>query len=270
MGLLLALLIWVMALALFLPTVFGPWGPPEAITELARRIDGQMFVTSVLTGAIFLVSQFLLGYAVWRFGRRRSESARYVESNDRWEALWTSGAAVIFLGLALMGFSAWAEVNFDQERKAAGSADAVVIEVVAQQFVWNFRYPGEDGRFGPVDVRVIDDAMGNPIGVDRDHPDGADDIVVPRIAVPVGRDVELILKAKDVLHNFFVPELRIKLDTVPGIEGRLRFRADKTGSYEIACSELCGLGHYRMRSFVDVMEPEDYERWLAEQAAYLF
>jgi cytochrome c oxidase subunit 2 len=98
---------------------------------------------------------------------------------------------------------------------------------------------------------------------------GQDDLIVPRLALPVGREVEIVLKSKDVLHNFFVPELRIKLDAVPGLEGRLRFTPDKTGTYEIPCSELCGLGHYRMRAFMEVMEPAAFETWLTEQAQYV-
>jgi cytochrome c oxidase subunit 2 len=260
--------VWIVALAFLLPFIVGPWHPPEAITDLARRLDDQMLVTFVVTSVIFLVSQFALGYAVLRFGRKREEPARYFAHNDRWELLWTSAAAVLFLGLTLMSYSAWAEVRFDQARSEAAESP-LTVEVVGQQFVWNFRYSGADGRFGPVDPKLIDDSVGNPLGVDRESADGRDDIVAARLVVPVNRDVELLLRAKDVLHSFFVPELRIKLDTVPGLIGRLPFRADKAGSYEIACSELCGLGHYRMRAFLEVVEQGEFDAWLAEQASYL-
>jgi cytochrome c oxidase subunit 2 len=89
------------------------------------------------------------------------------------------------------------------------------------------------------------------------------------MAVPVNQEIEVILRSKDVLHNFFVPELRLKLDTVPGLDGKLHFKPEKVGTYEIVCAELCGLGHYKMRSYLDVMELADYEKWLAEQASYL-
>ncbi len=269
MALVAALVIWLVAVALLLPAVIGPWQPPEAITPLAREIDTHLNLTFLLTAAIFLVSQAALGFAVWRFGRRRSGSAVHVEGNDRWEMLWTSAGAVLFIGLSLMSYSAWAEARFDGERRGPAGEDRLVVEVVGQQFVWNMRYPGADGKFGPVDPARIDDSIGAPLGVDREHPDGADDIVAPRLAVPVGREVELALLSKDVLHSFFVPELRIKLDTVPGLVGRLRFTPDKVGVYEIACSELCGLGHYRMRAYLEVMEPARFEAWLGEQAAYL-
>ncbi len=263
-----AFAIWLAAASMLAPVLLGWWAPPGAITDLARLLDQQLALTFVITGIIFVVSQLALGYAVVRFGRRRAEPARYFEKNNRWELLWTSAAAVLFLGLTLMGYSAWAEVRFDSARSNR-DADALEIEVVAQQFVWNFRYPGADGRFGPSDPRLIDDSLGNPVGVDRDHADGADDLISARLMVPVDREITLLLKAKDVLHNFFVPELRIKMDTVPGLVGRLPFKADTVGEYEIACSELCGLGHYRMRAYLEVVEPARYEQWLAEQASYL-
>ena len=264
-----AVAIWLFALALLLPAWLGPWGFPEAITPLARQIDSRMTLTFVLSGAIFLLSQFALGYAVLRFGRQRKEAATYIEGSARWEMLWTTGGAAIFIGLSLASYSAWAEARFDAERHSAGDPDRLIVEVVGQQFVWNIRYTGPDGDFGPTDPKLIDDSMGNALGVDRTHPVAEDDLIVPRLALPVGREVEIVLKSKDVLHNFFVPELRIKLDAVPGLEGRLRFTPDKKGTYEIACSELCGLGHYRMRAFMEVMEPPAFETWLAEQAQYV-
>ncbi len=268
MGWLIAIVIWGLALALAAPFVWGPWQPPEAITAVARLIDEQMWLTFALIGIIFLIAQFALGYAVLRFGGRRPGPASAAEGNERWEILWTSAAAILFVGLTMMGYSAWAEVRFDRAR-SPGEAAPLTVEVVGQQFVWNFRYPGADGRFGPIKPELIDDSLGSPLGVDRDSADGADDVITARLAVPVGRETELILKSKDVLHNFFVPELRVKLDTVPGLTNRLRIRPEKIGVYEIACSELCGLGHYRMRAYLDVMSVEDYEAWIDEQASYL-
>ncbi len=269
MRLILAVIIWAVAVGSVVPFVIGRWQPPPAITELGRQIDAQLNLTFWLTGFIFLAAQLILGYAVFRFGQRRSDPAGGSRGNDRWEALWTTGALVLFVGLTLVSYSAWAEARFEDSQSAAPAEDRLVVEVVGQQFVWNIRYAGADGVFGPTDVNLVDDALGNPLGVDRDHPNGADDIVVPRMAVPVNREVEVILKSKDVLHSFFVPELRIKLDTVPGLELKLRFTADTKGTYEIACAELCGLGHYRMRSYLEVLEPAAYEAWLVEQASYL-
>jgi cytochrome c oxidase subunit 2 len=269
MSFLLAVLIWFIAAALAVPFFANWWAPPEAITEHGRQVDSQLMLTMVCTGIIFLLAQAALGYAVWRFGRPRLGPASYLKGNDRWEILWTVATGVLFVGLTLMGYTVWAEARFIDDQAIEPSSDRLIVEVTGQQFVWNMRYPGPDGKFGPLDNSLIDDSQGNPLGLDRSHPDAKDDLMLPRMAVPVNKEVELILRTKDVIHNFFVPELRIKLDTVPGLTGKLRFKPEKVGTYEIACSELCGLGHYKMRSFMDVMEPAAYEQWLAEQASFL-
>jgi cytochrome c oxidase subunit 2 len=269
MAFLVALVVWLVAVGLAIPFFTQWWWLPPAITEHARAVDSQFNLTLVGTGIIFILAQAALGYAVFRFGARGAERADYVHGNDRWEVLWTTATTVLFVGLTLMGYSVWAEARFIEERNVTPSADRIVVEVTGQQFVWNMRYPGADGTFGPLDLSLVDDTLGNALGIDRSDPAGKDDIISPRMAVPVNTDVELILRTKDVLHNFFVPELRIKLDTVPGLIGRLRFNADTVGTYTVACSELCGLGHHEMSSFLDVMERADYDKWLADQAAYL-
>ncbi|MEX2303591.1 MAG: cytochrome c oxidase subunit II [Bryobacterales bacterium] len=269
MAFLVALVVWIVALGLAIPFFTQWWWMPPAITEHARAVDSQFNLTLLGTGIIFIVAQAALGYAVFRFGRKRSEPADYVHGSDRWEVLWTAATTIMFVGLTLMGYTVWAEARFLDDRNVTPSADRIVIEVTGQQFVWNMRYPGADGKFGPLDLSLVDDAMGNALGINRSHPDAKDDVVTPRMAVPVNKEVDLILRTKDVLHNFFVPELRIKLDTVPGLIGRLHFKADKVGTYTVACSELCGLGHHEMGSYLDVMEQADFDKWMADQSAYL-
>ena len=268
-NIILAIAVWLVCVALTVPFVAKTWWMPDPITDHARQVDSQMALTFIVTGIVFILAHLALGYAVLKFGRDREEAAEYNTGNERWELLWTSAAAVLFVGLTFMGYTAWAEARFAEAATQPGSPDRVVVEVTGQQFVWNVRYPGADGKFGPLDVNMIDDSMGNALGIDRASAEGKDDIVVPRMAVPVDREIEVILRTKDVLHNFFVPELRLKLDTLPGAEGRLRFKPDTVGTYEIACSELCGLGHYKMRSYLDVMEQDAYDDWLVEQASYL-
>lgn len=270
MGLLLAIVVWGITLAMSIPFVTQTWWMPEPITALGREIDGAFMFTLIFTGVIFLLAQAALGYAVWRFGRQSDEPASDSHGNTRLEILWTFAAAAIFVGLALYGYTVWAETRFIDHKSMVQTEDRLVVEVTGQQFVWNMRYTGEDNEFGPTDISLIDDAAGNPVGVDRSGPGGADDIMVPEMRVPVNKDVEVVLKSKDVLHNFFVPELRIKLDTVPGLVGKLAFKAEKEGKYEIVCSELCGLGHYKMRSFLHVVSQEEYDAWIAEQASYVF
>ena len=154
--------------------------------------------------------------------------------------------------LALTGTRIWAAIQSDPVPSSAER-----IEVYAHQFAWNFRYPGPDGKFGRTSIARINDAAGNPLGLEP----GEDDIVTATLRVPAGREIVLTLHARDVIHDFFVRELRLKQDVVPGMDIPYRFRADRPGVYEIACSELCGLGHSQMRATLEVMEPAAYDEW---------
>ncbi len=238
------------------------WWFPEAITAEGREVDKQFMNTLWVTGVTFIASQLALAWAVVRF-RNRGQRAAYSHGNKTFEILWTSATAIVFLGLGFMARDAWASLHF----RGAGPG-AMQIEVTAQQFAWNFRYPGADGQWGRTKLSAISDSGGNPLGLDPDDPAAKDDLVMPVFSVPAGREVELILKTKDVTHSFFVRELRLKQDTVPGLEIRVHFTAEKPGQYEVACAELCGLGHHRMRSFLTVLAPSDYEKWMAEQMAF--
>ena len=144
---------------------------------------------------------------------------------------------------------------------------ALPVEVTAQQFAWNFRYAGPDGQFGRTKPERVSASTGNPVGLDPTDPATKDDIVSPIIAVPAGREVELILKSQDVTHSFYVRELRLKQDAVPGMEIHMHFTATEPGNYELACAELCGLGHYRMHSMLTVLSPADFDKWLKDQEA---
>ena len=270
MGFLIAIVVWGVTLAMAVPFFTQTWWMPESITALGDEIDEAFMWTLAGTGVIFLVAQFALGYTVWLFGRKSAGPASDSHGNNKLEILWTTAATVIFVGLAFFGYSVWAETRFIEQKSMEPAEGRLIVEVTGQQFVWNMRYAGEDSQFGPTDINLIDDAAGNPVGLDRSGLGGSDDIMVPEMYVPVNREVEVVLKSKDVLHNFFVPELRIKLDTVPGLVGKLRFTPTKQGRFEIVCSELCGLGHYKMRSFLHVVTEQEYEDWLAEQASYLF
>ena len=261
MRFMLAVVLWGVAAALAIPFFTQTWWLPEAISEHARTVDAQFMRTLYGTGVVFILSQLALGYVVWKYGGSRREPATYSHGNNTMEALWTGAIAVLFIGLAIVGERVWAAVHY-----SGAAAGALEIELTGQQFAWNVRYPGPDGKFGALDLKQINDAGGNPLGVDSKDPAGKDDITVPTMAVPVNRPVQLILKTKDVTHAFSVRELRLKQDTVPGLTIRIPFTAQKTGRYEIACMELCGLGHYKMRTFLDVLEPAEYEKWLKEHA----
>lgn len=237
------------------------WWFPEAITADGRDVDKQFMNTLWVTGVTFVASQLALAWVVVRF-RNRGQRASYSHGNNTLEFLWTSATVVVFVGLGFMARDAWASLHF-----RGAEPGALQVEVTAQQFAWNFRYPGADGIWGRTKIEEMSDSGGNPVGLDPADPAAADDLVMPVFAVPANREVELILKTKDVTHSFFVRELRLKQDTVPGLEIRVHFKAEKPGQYEVACAELCGLGHHRMRSFLTVLSPADYEKWLAEQMA---
>lgn len=237
------------------------WWFPVSITAFGREIDRQFARTFLIVGVVFVLSQLVLGWLVFCY-RDRGGRASYSHGNNAMEILWTLATAVLFVGLGVYAERSWAEVHF---RGAAPGA--IQIEVQGQQFAWYFRYPGPDGKFGRIDPRLVNDATQNYFGLDANDPAAKDDLVVPVLAVPVNREVELILRAKDVTHSFFVRELRLKQDAVPGMMIRIHFTATQTGTYEIACAELCGLGHHRMRSFLQVMSDTDYQKWLRDQAA---
>lgn len=240
------------------------WWFPVGISTFGKDIDHQFMLTLVVTGIIFVLAQVGLAYFVWKY-RDRGDRRKtiYSHGNNALEAMWTTLAAILFIGLNLMGYHIWARVHF-----MGAQPGAMRIEVWGQQFAWYFRYPGPDGQFGPTHVEKVDDATGNYLGLDRDHDAASkDDIVTATLAIPVNREVELTLRSKDVTHSFFVRELRFKQDLVPGMEIPVHFTATKPGRYEIACAELCGLGHYKMRAFLEVMSEEDFQKWLAQMAA---
>jgi len=237
------------------------WWFPPAINDFGREIDAQFARTFVITGVVFVLAQFGLAYAVFKF-RDRGQKATYFEGNNTMEIVWTIATVVLFVGLGLYARNAWAEVHF-----MGAEPGALPIEITAQQFAWNFRYAGPDGKFGRVKPELVSASTGNPVGLDSTDPASKDDIVSPVIAVPAGREIELVILSQDVTHSFYVRELRLKQDAVPGMEIHIHFTANTPGDYELACAELCGLGHYRMHSMLTVLSEADYEKWLKDQAA---
>jgi cytochrome c oxidase subunit 2 len=172
--------------------------------------------------------------------------------------------AIVLVEVVLLIFyaiPAWAKrvSNFP-----AGS-EAVVVRVVGEQFAWNIHYPGPDGKFGRTDVGLM--AADNPLGLDRRDPDAKDDITtINQLTLPVDRPVLVHLSSKDVIHSFGLYEMRVKQDAIPGLDMPVWFIPNRIGDYEIACSQLCGLGHYRMRGFVNIKSDADYRAFLAEEA----
>lgn len=240
------LLIAVVAAAAVALFALQPAWFPVALSPEALLYDSQFHLNLLLLGPLFLLAQGLL---VWMLLRGRTKPAR--------RSVWIEGmaaavVAVIFAILGITGARAWS---------AAAPSESEVIEVYAHQFAWNFRYAGPDGRFGKTDIALINDAALNPVGLDPHDPASADDVVTSTLRVPAGRPVTLMLQSRDVIHDFFVRELRLKQDIVPGMKIPYRFQANRPGTYEIACAELCGLGHSQMHSLLQVLTAADYQAW---------
>ena len=260
MGRALAALIWIITLLSVWLFVSGRWWLPPAITEHGPAYDRQFLITIIVVGVSFAAAQIGLGWAIWRF-RDTPDGGRavYSHGNNRLEMIWTVVTALVFISLAVLGQRVWAQLHF--EKAPPGAAH---VNVVAQQFQWNFHYPGADGKLGRTDPTKIKDAELNFIGLDDADTNAKDDQVVTTLAVAVNRPVELTLTSKDVTHSIWVPELRFKQDLVPGMSINVHFTPNKVGSYELACAELCGQLHYKMKSYLLVL-PQDEHRELMTQ-----
>jgi cytochrome c oxidase subunit 2 len=227
-------------------------------------VDAQFQRTLLITGIVFVLAQLGLAWAVWKF-RDQGQRATYFEGHTGMEMVWTLATLVMFVGLGIYGERAWAEARFE-----GAAPGALQIEVTGQQFAWWFRYAGPDGRWGAFKPELISASTGNPVGLDMNDPAAKDDVVSSaELYVPVNREVEVMIRTQDVTHDFYVRELRIKQDAVPGLVVHMHFNATVPGTYEIACAELCGLGHQRMRGFLKVVSQEEYDKWMQDQLALL-
>lgn len=234
------------------------WWFPTGISTHAKAIDDQFNRTLWVVGIAFTAAQFALGYAVMKFGRKGNERAVYTHGSNKLEITWTTVTAAIFVILAILGQRVWANLHLNEAPE--GSAR---IEVVAQQFQWNFHYPGADGIFGKTEARYIDDSALNFVGLDPNDAAGKDDAQLTTLVIPKDRPVELTLKSKDVIHSFFVPALRYKQDSLPGMAIKIHFTATKEGKYEIPCAELCGSLHYNMKSNMIVVPSDEFDRLMS-------
>jgi cytochrome c oxidase subunit 2 len=253
MGRVLAVIIWILTLLSVLLFVSKKWWFPAAISEHAPALDRQFLITIIVVGISFTAAQVGLGWMVWKYRDtgKPGDRAVYSHGSNRLEVVWTVITAVVFIALAVMGQSVWASLRLND-----APPGSYTVEVVAQQFQWNFHYAGKDGVFGRTDPKLIDDGSLNFIGLDSTDPNAKDDAVTSALAIPVNRPVELRLRSKDVIHNFWVPQLRFKQDLVPGMEIKVHFTANRVGRYELACAELCGQLHFKMASNMLVL-PED-------------
>ena len=211
------------------------WLLPEGASTFVGEIDWMYNTILVITGIAFVLVEAVLVWFLWKYRARPGQRAHYTHGNMKAEIIWTSVPAVVVIWIGLASVGGW------NRMKTQVPAGAIPVSILAKQFEWLVTYPGGDGRLG-----------------------GADDFTVrSQLHVPVNRPVVATLQAEEVIHSFFVPQFRVKQDVVPGMTMRVWFQPTKVGTYEIACAELCGMGHYRMRASVTVHTQEDYDRWLA-------
>ena len=240
------------------------WWLPQIISAHGASIDRQLMETMIAAGVLFVSSQLLLSLFVWQ----SSDTSR-----QRKIKTFPGGAtpmvifAVVLVGLEVLamtfvGSKVWASVYMTPP-----DPDSMVIDLQSGQFAFYFRYAGPDGKFGTLHPDKINEGNQNPYGLDPANDIASrDDIVVGTMTIPVNKPILLTMHSKDVTHSFYVPELRIQQDIVPGMLIPLHFTATKTGRFEIVCTQLCGLGHYNMRAFLEVVPQDQFDQWLKTQS----
>ncbi len=265
MGLALLLIIWLITLASTWLFVSQKWWMPAVASLEGVPIDAQFHKTFIAMAIVFLAAQLGLGLFAWRYRDRGARTkVAYSQGNTRLEVLWTTLTAILFIGLNLWGAKIWAANRFEPAKPGA-----VQVEATGMQFAWYFRYPGPDGRYGRTDAKLEDASAGGEaaVGLDSSDPAAKDDIVSSTMYLPVNREADLTLRAEDVIHSLYIPAMRFKQDAVPGLMIHMHFTPDKVGDYEIACAELCGLGHYKMHAVLKVVSQQDFDKWLAAREA---
>ncbi len=256
----LAIVLILIVVASVLFNFLSPW----TFTPLASNwgsIDTTLNITLAITGAVFIAITAFIALALIRFRHRPGQVAHYEPENRRLE-WWLIGLTTVgIVAMLTPGLFVYSDFVHVPE-------EAHEVEALGQQWQWRYRYPGEDGELGRSDVAHISAA--NPFGLDPDDPRGRDDILVNSgpMQLPLDRPVKVLLRSRDVLHDFYVPHFRVKMDLVPGTVTYFWLTPTRAGEYEILCAELCGVGHYNMRSKVVVTEAEAFEQWLAQQPRF--
>ena len=265
MGRLFAVVVAVIALVSAAIFALHIWWLPPDISVHGGGIDRQLNETMVVAGVLFVLAQLALAAFVWRAGEKQQPRPVKVFPGGATPMVVVATVLVGFeiLVLTFVGSKLWAGVY--QTPHAPGSLQ---IEVQAEQFAFYFRYAGKDGKFGGMHPELMNDATENFFGLDPANDTTArDDIVVASLVIPVDQPILLQMHAKDVNHSFYVPELRIQQDFVPGTVIPLHFTATIPGKYELVCTQLCGLGHYNMRAYVEVKTAADFNQWLKQKEA---
>lgn len=255
-----ALTLLLVAVASVLFHFLSPWWWTP-IASNWQYIDSTIIITFWITGAAFVAIVVFMAYCVFRFRHREGQRAAYQPENKKLEGWLTIGTAIGVAAMLAPGLVVWNQF-------VTVPAGAAEVEVMGQQWRWSYRLPGKDGRLGTTDVRNI--SADNPLGLNPNDPYGRDDVIIESgdLHLPVGKPVKVLLRSIDVLHDFYVPEFRAKMDMIPGAVTYFWFTPTRTGTFEILCAELCGVAHAQMRGTVVVEEESQYHGWLEKQQTF--
>jgi len=255
-----ALALILVAIGSVLFHLLSPWW----FTPIAsnwRYIDDTIIITFWITGVVFTAIVLFMAYCVFRFRHQEGTRAAYRPENKRLEWWLAIGTAVGVAAMLAPGLFVWNQFVTVPE----GASE---VEVVGQQWLWTFRLPGKDGRLGTSDTRNV--SSDNPLGLNPNDPNGLDDVVIEggELHLPLGKPVKVLLRSIDVVHDFYVPEFRAKMDLMPGLVTYFWFTPTRTGTFQILCGAFCGVGHFQMRASVVVDEESDYQAWLQKQQTF--
>lgn len=247
---------------------------PESASEHGVITDNLFWITMAIICFVVVVTHLLLFYFPFKYQYDENRKAAFYPEDHKLEYIWTIIPAIVLSVLVFFGWRTWSDIT------AKAPENAVSLEIMGKQFAWQVRYPGADGVIGKYNFRKIDNKS-NEFGMDLSDKANFDDFVPREIHIPKGRPVVFKIRAKDVLHSVFLPHFRQKMDAVPGMPTTFWFVPKYTTSemkeitgnpefkYELACTEICGRGHFAMRYIVVVDEPEDFEKWQKEQQSWL-
>ncbi len=236
-----------------IPAASPFWHLPGDASRHGPALDSHLLLNLwIVLGLLALMHVLLLFGLIFR---RRSPRAIHKVTLEYVPLLALS---LLFGWLGLRAQRLWAE-----QRYTGADPAAMQVEVTGMQFVWYFRYPGQDRAFGHTSLALVDPAAANPLGIDPKDAYGRDDLVGGQLVLPAGREVDLTLRAQDVIHGFAVPEMRLKQNAIPGTETHIHFTPEIPGEYAILCTQVCGLGHYRMRAVLRVLPEPQFEQWLS-------
>jgi cytochrome c oxidase subunit II len=255
-----ALVLLLVALGSVVFHLVSPWWWTP-IASNWHYIDETIVITFWITGVVFAAIVLFMAWCVFRFRTRGGRQAIYEPENKRLEWWLTAVTAVGVAAMLAPGLFVWS-------RFITVPGDATEVEIIGQQWRWSYRLPGEDGRLGTSDVRLI--SPDNPLGINPADPAGRDDVVIEAedLHLPIGKPIRVLLRSVDVLHDFYVPEFRAKMDMIPGLVTFFWMTPTRTGTFDSLCAELCGVGHSQMRGSVVVAEAAAYQAWLEKQQTF--